>query len=694
MAIDMYGYGMAARRIEAVEGLTPRSAASAGTPLLPAPLSSRSRCSSARRSARSSSASGGFAIDIPGFSTVVAEGSRRLITPRFAQSGVAPSLSERGLRPKQLLDMRAQLSLASQRLMEVAELSCLQAADLVAADDRSSHDGVINVHESWELDSAKVTELAPHTRLHVVDSRRLDDGTKRVLVLLEGENAPLGWATGMTPDGLPLIYLYARPLYEVVKKPLKVRKGFDQLSRFVKQLQIGTRMHIMETRRDTDGAQRVCVVVIGEDEQVGWVTAKRANGMKLLAEVPTDAAGGGSPARPSSPGASRFDGMSFDALEQAAIEFISQQHTFLRSSTIREEMADMMHSTEEVEAQLKVKCTSFFEGGEKNLSVMLGEHFFHHPATMDQIFAEAEGDGANGRISMMEFRMYLRKLLDMRDMLSSMEGASEIDSVFPTVERNGDGTLDEEEISIMLGKFEDARVAFEESLKPFRARVATNQGFLARAQATLKIAEQSERAFTARAEAVENSTGARLGELVKSKEEDFTITSLAIGWTTSRTGESVSVDRAAFRHAVLALGFQAEAPEIDRLFESLGGGEMSTEQLEEALAMVLEQAEAARPMFRQLNGRIIETSKAIKSAYIKHKEEMARWMAYRSADLSADRERAARRFDSDEVKLLRRAGVPASAPAAASAARAPKAKAAAAAAAPAANARKGGRSRR
>ena len=38
-------------------------------------------------------------------------------------------------------------------------------ADLVAADDRSSHDGVSNVHESWELDSAKVTELAPHTRL-------------------------------------------------------------------------------------------------------------------------------------------------------------------------------------------------------------------------------------------------------------------------------------------------------------------------------------------------------------------------------------------------------------------------------------------------------------------------------------------------------------------------------------------------
>lgn len=191
LAISMYGYGLAAKRVAATEGLTPRSARACIT------FRARSsRALSRPRPARSATT-----------------------TPRSASS---PSLDNHwGLRPKQKFDVRAQLAVGSQHLMEVADVSYLHTADLVATDGRSCCNGSIMVHESASLDSTLVAQLTAHTRLHVVDSCWLDDHTKRALIVVEGDDEPLGWATAITSDGIPLIYLFARPLYEVAKQPLK-----------------------------------------------------------------------------------------------------------------------------------------------------------------------------------------------------------------------------------------------------------------------------------------------------------------------------------------------------------------------------------------------------------------------------------------------------------------------------------------
>ena len=77
--------------------------------------------------------------------------------------------------------------------------------------------------------------------------------------MLEGSSTPLGQVTSRAADGTPLIYLYSRPLYEVITPP-KVQAGFDSTSRFVKQLGVGAKLHVVEARRACTrrGATGVC----------------------------------------------------------------------------------------------------------------------------------------------------------------------------------------------------------------------------------------------------------------------------------------------------------------------------------------------------------------------------------------------------------------------------------------------------
>ena len=76
------------------------------------------------------------------------------------------------------------------------------------------------------------------------------------------------------------------PLFEVAsKRPLKLRARFEQTSPLVRLLHNGTQLHLTETRRTNDGAQRVRVFVIGEEELEGWLTAKMPDGRRTLREA-------------------------------------------------------------------------------------------------------------------------------------------------------------------------------------------------------------------------------------------------------------------------------------------------------------------------------------------------------------------------------------------------------------------------
>ena len=150
--------------------------------------------------------------------TVAPPGRSRFMPPlRYASPAASPLGAPDAV-------VMAKLWLASLPLMEVAQ----------APSHSNDSTWKVRVTETCELDSALRTELRPYTRLHAIASSTLSNGTRRVQVVLEGANKPLGWLTPLTASGSPVIHIYARPMYEVVTPP-KIRKNFDLSSKFVTQ---------------------------------------------------------------------------------------------------------------------------------------------------------------------------------------------------------------------------------------------------------------------------------------------------------------------------------------------------------------------------------------------------------------------------------------------------------------------------
>lgn len=78
----------------------------------------------------------------------------------------------------------------------------------------------------FDLQSSRVGELNPGTKVHVLETRPLPDaGGKRVRLALAGQGVPYGWVTSVTKSGQENLQPH---LFEVVAaKPLLVRSEFD-----------------------------------------------------------------------------------------------------------------------------------------------------------------------------------------------------------------------------------------------------------------------------------------------------------------------------------------------------------------------------------------------------------------------------------------------------------------------------------
>lgn len=535
--------------------------------------------------------------------------------------------------------MRERLALASQRLMEIADLSYLHAADLVASDERSSHDGIVNVHAEYSLSSKVVAELTSHTRLYCFEMRELDDGTKRALVMLEGDTSPLGWATSITSDGIPLIYMFARPLYEVEKRPLKVRQHFEQTSKYLKQLPAGTRMHILEHRRTMDGAQRVCVVVIGDWEPIGWVTSKKPNGKRTLLEVKGLSNGSGGrrstsvvmeagPARSSpsasagGPSSSKYTHMATEALETAAVEFVSQLGAIIPSSNLAAASDAIGAKAEVLEDKVRPLRTSVLEDGEKPLSVELGEILRERKTDVNQMMRDASSsntdDRKDGLIDKMEFRMFIRTLLDQNGMLSNAVGANEIDNLFPALDTDGSGSIDMAELKTALVVMDDSVKAHQAQIDVELARAHVYRARVSRIEPVIAATMRAENAVRDREAHLKKSVGNALGTMLLSK--GLAVEDVAGLWT--RDGP---VDKVTFRRETEAMGWKAEVAEIDGLFDRLArssGGILDKNKLKELLSRLQADAEASVPTIRRLNIEIIESTKALKVIQTDHKQIM------------------------------------------------------------------------
>ena len=149
-------------------------------------------------------------------------------------------------------------------------------------------ESLVAVHRHRNPKSATVSELSRGTRLRVLATSTQPDGSKLSCIVLEGDNRAAGWLTSRTSDGrATLIPRFTAPqrTYEAVKR-LAVRRKFELSSQFLCQLPQGTLVYIAETRKTPEGALRVRVTRVDQDQPLGWVTAKKSfEGELLIREV-------------------------------------------------------------------------------------------------------------------------------------------------------------------------------------------------------------------------------------------------------------------------------------------------------------------------------------------------------------------------------------------------------------------------
>ena len=179
---------------------------------------------------------------------------------------------------RKTLDVKQQLKLAAQPICEIVAMP--------------PNETRIRVHRDCDLDSGLVeAQLRKGTRLRVLETRKIPElGLKRAHIVLLTESEPLGWMTISCTKGecATVRPVYARPLYVVESSPL-VRKQFERTSRAICMLPVGTKLTVVDTRRDADGGQRVRIVLLGQDEPFGWITAKRQQtGWTSIREVAED----------------------------------------------------------------------------------------------------------------------------------------------------------------------------------------------------------------------------------------------------------------------------------------------------------------------------------------------------------------------------------------------------------------------
>ena len=201
----------------------------------------------------------------------------------------------------------------------------------------------VKVHMSPSIQSRLVAELRPHCLLRIVGTQEMNDGSKRALVVLPKADSPLGWITARTSEGEVMVHIYARPLYEVLAR-LEVLKSFDESSTLVRDLEAGERVHVLESRRTSNGCQRVAVRVLGEQSVLGWCVAIRADGKRMLVardpetttvEMQQDMIKPRTPRTPRAPQTPRTPRTPSTGASSARHAAPSQRNTFTASASMR-----------------------------------------------------------------------------------------------------------------------------------------------------------------------------------------------------------------------------------------------------------------------------------------------------------------------------------------------------------------------
>ena len=209
----------------------------------------------------------------------------RVLCP--STSSFAAAWRQFGMEP--LFDIYTDIDLLTREWLQrqpLFEITAPQANRYLSEAGRQQHS--VKVYEQSSLVSRQVAQLRPRTLIRVLDTFELvheSSTSLRALVVLNRSHRPLGWLTAKTGDGESIIQLFARPIYEV---KLEAKIGHlcqHSLLASTGTLALATKVHILQNQRAKNGGHRALVRILGDLSPVGWVTATKPDGTKILQEV-------------------------------------------------------------------------------------------------------------------------------------------------------------------------------------------------------------------------------------------------------------------------------------------------------------------------------------------------------------------------------------------------------------------------
>ena len=534
----------------------------------------------------------------------------------------------------------------------------------------------LKLRRQCDMGSKFVTRVSGGARLHIIEIRRMADGGARALIALLNHqkfpgDKPLGWITAMKPKASsPLRELFrdgndsATPGLRICQPPYGAPMPVRAVNPIMpKHSPINSPQHSPQhsransPERNETGGSFFGTAAQGEPAQAGlWATVRSAVVAGSLPHARGGWSSGGAKARGGRPASAPPQAdHQLSKPKTTMVARLSPPHTASTAtdpaltpqvdeplkSRGKQPAVELLGVEEILAARAKLLEKAATTDNNltskefRTLQVMLGE------ALLESYQKDASGKwvdnlvrdwdpNRDGTLTKMEFRTNVRRTIPNVEKTFSLK---EIDDLFSQLDYDHSGEMDIGEVKKALLKLKQTAARAAATCTKVHGDTAELRAKAESFQRVVDATKEYEKAAAALAMAEQQSVGAQLGSILKSK--GFKVADLVHKWS----GAKQSISRSDFKREVLRLGIAEGAhEEIDTLFTSLDtnhGGSLDVDEMKEAVHNMVEEGTMARAQVRQL--KVLAQLKATEAG-----KAQALYQQERDADLAMEADIAER----------------------------------------------------
>ena len=516
------------------------------------------------------------------------------------------------------------------------------------------------VRQRFQLTSPVVGTVPVGARLHVVDVRKTADGTQRCSIVLQGDDAPIGWITQRKPDQRGE---FGTTTIREIGEDGKVRPPPKALPKFAYEVPHFVKPAEEEAlfKKALKGKVPKCSRKI--ERRDGSPEGDGATGPRAL--------GGRSRSGSLSGGSSRMEKML--AAQRAA----QGQQSGAEDDGAKAPIPTNMPSDFKLRPvpELEAARDDYYRKASKeeealsskgaSLSVRLGKELMARQTKVAELVASWAKRGEEP-ISKMEFRQQVRKYLETKDEKAE-KGAKaekidikEVDTLFESLDKDNSGTIGVPELRGAFKKLQDAASharknsdAIREKADKLRerAKLAKDAG-----DAT-KIMDATARELATVRD--KKSMEARLGSLLS-------LRAVKVNEVVGKWAKQGAIDLGGFKTNIRILGMKAEDEELESMFNSLNtgarqaaiteagfAGRIPINELIDAMSKMQDQQKNAVAMGTKLEKQLAELTKAARTVQWKFRRQQL--LDEREAEEAAEEEAKRQAAEAAEAEAKRQA---------------------------------------